>query len=437
MKILYIPIGVGTYHMETAEAAVEASKTLLRTIDPEILCPEQLLLSSDAVADFVGGQDPDLVILQNVTFANAAYTTEVAARVRCPIVLWTLREPQGPAGGRLKLNALTGAFSSAHTIHQFRAERPIFVFGGPEEEEVRHILAEAVSAAKVKADLAHLKLAAIGHTPQGFGFGRALDSELTRTFGCSLVSIEARELIEKARRMEPEESPVPLPGMEQIPEQNQIDFGRLYAAYQSWVRENGIGALASRCWPDFFVDYGTPVCGVLSLLNAEGIPSACECDIYGALSMYLGQAFTGAASFFGDPVAIDEENNTLTFWHCGMASCSLAREETGAAIGVHPNRKIGPTMEFGCKPAEKVTILRVGRDSDGSFRFFIAEGEALDLPKQYLGTSVVVRTQTKVEDMVRFLIGHGYEPHYAVIYGDAADGLEMLAHMLGLKVDRL
>ena len=125
MKILYIPIGVGTYHMETAEAAVEASKTLLRTIDPEILCPEQLLLSSDAVADFVGGQDPDLVILQNVTFANAAYTTEVAARVRCSIVLWTLREPQGPAGGRLKLNALTGAFSSAHTIHQFRAERPI------------------------------------------------------------------------------------------------------------------------------------------------------------------------------------------------------------------------------------------------------------------------------------------------------------------------
>ncbi len=153
--------------------------------------------------------------------------------------------------------------------------------------------------------------------------------------------------------------------------------------------------------------------------------------------MYLGQAFTGAASFFGDPVAIDEGNNTLTFWHCGMASCSLAREETGAAIGVHPNRKIGPTMEFGCKAADKVTLLRVGRDSDGSFRFFIAEGEALDLPKQYLGTSVVVRTKTRVEDMVRFLIDNGYEPHYAVIYGDAADGLEMLAHMLGLKVDRL
>ncbi len=436
MKILYIPIGVGTYHMETANAAVEQSIALLKTIDPEILCPEGLLLTSDAVADFVAGQDPDLVILQNVTFANAAYMTEVLTRVQCPVVLWTLREPQGPAGGRLRLNALTGAFSAAHTLHQFQM-KPIFVFGGPEEAEVCHKLTLAVRAAKVKKELRTLKLAAIGHTPQGFGFGRALDSELARTFGCTLVSIEARELIEMAQKSEPLESPIPLPGMEQIPEQNQVDFRRLYRAYQTWVQENGIGAVASRCWPDFFVSYGTPVCSVLSLLNAEGIPSACECDIYGALSMYLGQQFTGNASFFGDPVAVDEEENTLTFWHCGMAACNLAREDTGAAIGVHPNRKIGPTMEFGCKPAEQVTLLRVGRDADGSFRFFIAEGEALDRPKQYLGASVVVRTRTSSMDMVRFLIQKGYEPHYVVIYGDAADGLEMLARMLGLKVDRL
>ena len=437
MKILYVPIGVGTYHMETAAAAVEASRTLLQSIDPGIICPEQILLTSDAVADFVGDQDPDLVIVQNVTFANAAYMTEALKRVRCPIVIWTLREPSGPAGGRLKLNALTGAFSAAYTVHQYRDEKPIFIFGAPEEDAVRHQLTMAVRTVQVREDLRHLKIAAIGQPPQGFGFGLALDSDLTKTFGCTLVSIEARELMQRAKEAEPLASQVPLPGMEAIPEKNQMDFERLYNAYQSWVRENGIGALASRCWPDFFTEYGTPVCGVLSLLNAEGVPAACECDVYGALSMYLGQQLTGAAAFFGDPVAIDEQENTLTFWHCGMAACSLAKEDTGAAIGVHPNRKIGPTMEFGCRPAPKVTILRVGRDKDGSFRFFIAEGEALDRPKQYLGTSVVVRTQTRVQDLVRFLIMEGYEPHYAVIYGDAADGLEMLAQMLGLKVDRL
>ena len=37
---------------------------------------------------------PDLIILQNLTFANAAYTYEVLhAFDRAPILLWTLREP--------------------------------------------------------------------------------------------------------------------------------------------------------------------------------------------------------------------------------------------------------------------------------------------------------------------------------------------------------
>ena len=76
------------------------------------------------------------------------------------------------------------------------------------------------------------------------------------------------------------------------------------------------------------------------------------------------------AVFFGDPVSLDESENTITFWHCGTAACSIAREDTGATIGVHPNRKIGPVMDFGCKAADKVTVFRVGQKADGSFRFF-------------------------------------------------------------------
>ncbi len=436
MKILYIPIGVGTYHMETAGACFEASRKLLQEIDPEIICPESLLLSVPAVAGFIGDHTPDLVILQNVTFANAAYTAEVLRRVTCPIVLWTLREPAGEPGGRLKMNALTGAFASANTLHQFREEKPVFLFGDP--EEVRTSLTAAIRAAKARKALKELTIAAVGHTPQGFGFGRALDQDLMKTFGCELISIEARELMEKAKNGEPDEKASEgLVGLEQTPEERRLGFLKLYRAYKDFVEENHIGALASRCWPDFFTDYGTPVCSVLSVLNAEGIPCACECDIYGALSMYLGQLLTGSPAFFGDPVALNEEDNTLTFWHCGMASCNLARTDTGAAVGVHPNRKIGPTMEFGLKPAQHVTLLRVGRDKDGSFRLFVAKGRALDRPKQYLGTSVVVETEPDVKDMVSFLLENGYEPHYAVIYGDAAESLEMLGRMLNIKVDRL
>ena len=41
-----------------------------------------------------------------------------------------------------------------------------------------------------------------------------------------------------------------------------------------------------------------------------------------------------------------------TSWHCGMAACTLARKDTGARVGVHPNRKIGPVMDFGCQACD-------------------------------------------------------------------------------------
>ena len=441
IRILYVPIGVGTYHMETAGAAFDASAALLQKLrtklDFGLDQPEAPLLTTDAVKAFMAGKTPDLVILQNITFANAAYISEVLRVYNGPIVLWTLREPVSETGGRLKLNSLTGSFSAANTYHQLRDDEPIRLFGSADEAEVEERLKKIIRALCAVKELGNLRLAQIGHTPQGFGFGRGLDAEMLKVFGTELVSVEARELIRKAESYAYEdcqffeaEAKERIVGLEQMPEKNVRDFIRLYRAYQEFVVEQRIGALSSRCWPDFFVEYGTPVCSVLSILNALGIPSACEADTYGALSMAVGTFLTGEACFFGDPVALSEEENTLTFWHCGMAACSLAREDTGACVGVHPNRKIGPTMEFGAKAAKEVTILRIGKDRDGSFRLFASSGSCPDKPRQYLGTSMVVETSIPVRALVDHLLQDGFEPHYAVAYGDITEELKLVAGLL-------
>lgn len=442
-QVAYFPIGVPTFHLESAEKEKNGSAELLKSLCENTAVPDELLLSIDKLNAFMDGLDPDLIIIQNATFANAAYTQEILHRFPdAPVVLWALREPVID-GGRLRLNSLTGAYSAANTIRQFRNEPLEFVFGAPAEDKVRDRLQAEIKAAKLKFDLRSLKLAAVGHTPQGFGFGRAMDADMLKVFGVRLESIEARELIEKAKSFPDEECETFLAdamkrtaGLDSTPEKNRKDFARLYKAYFEYVKENGIGALASRCWPDFFTSFGTPVCTVLGILNDLGIASSCEADTYGALSMYMGMHLTGKAAFFGDPVSMDEEENTITFWHCGMAACSLAREDTGACIGEHCNRHIGPTLEFGCKASPEVTIFRVGRSAEGKFRFFIAGGEALDKPKQFFGTSLSVRTEGRAEEIVNTTVKEGWEPHYAVIYGDCADSLEILGHMLNLEVER-
>ena len=194
--------------------------------------------------------------------------------------------------------------------------------------------------------------------------------------------------------------------------------------------------MKSRCWPDFFTAYGTPVCAVLSLLNDDGVAAACEADVYGALSMWVGRELSGRPVFFGDPVSLNEGENTITYWHCGAAACALARKDTGAQIGVHPNRKIGPAMDFGCEAMDDVTVFRIGREPDGSFRFLIAEGQALDKPKQFIGTSVVVRTDAPSRETVEDSVQAGFEPHFAVIPGRHGAALEALATFMGFEIYR-
>ena len=439
---VYVPVGVPTFHMESAQAQFDRSCALLKAIDERFVCPESMLLSVDALRAFLAERKPDLVVFQNLTFANAAYMSEVLRRFDCPVLLWTLREPVID-GGRLRLNSLTGAYSAANALRAFDDRPFVYLFGAPEEERVRQTIRACTEAARVKKAMRALKMAAVGHTPQGFGFGRALDSELMSTFGVELEAIEARELIDRAKAYSAEECGEYLEktacatcGFDETPECNRIDHARLYKAYTEYVKTNGIGALASRCWPDFFTAFGTPVCTVLSLLNDDGVAAACEADIYGALSMWIGMQLSGEPVFFGDPVSLDEKENTITFWHCGAAACSLAREDTGAVVGVHPNRKIGPAMDFGCQAFPEATVFRIGREPDGSFRFFLLEGEALDKPKQFIGTSIVIRTDEPCREAVENSVRDGFEPHFVVIKGRHGKTLEALAEYFKFPVYR-
>ena len=439
---VYVPVGIPTYHLESAREQFDRSVRMLKNLDESFVCPDDMMLSLDALRGYLEGLAPDLIVFQNLTFANAAYMAEVLRRFDCPILLWTLREPVID-GGRLRLNSLTGAFSAANTLRAFGARPFAYTLGAPEEESVVRTAKAVVEAARLKKEMRSLRLAAVGHSPQGFGFGRALDNELTSVFGAELETVEARELMEMARSYTDEECAAYLAkteaatcGFERTPEDKRLAHARLYKAYADYVSAHGIGALASRCWPDFFTVYGAPVCTVLSLLNNDGVAAACEADVYGALSMWIGMRLSGGPVFFGDPVSLDEQENSITFWHCGMAACSLARRDTGAVVGVHPNRRVGPAMDFGCEAFPEATIFRVGREPDGSFRFFLCEGRALDKPRQFTGASLVVQTDAASRAVVENSVKAGFEPHFAIVKGRHAETLGILADMLGLPVFR-
>ena len=439
-KALFLPIGVPTFHKESIDEQFALSVALMSEISSEIQCPSEPLLTIDALVQFIQDQPSDLIIIQNNAFANSEYTSEILRRLDGDVLLWTLQEPVID-GGRLRLNSLTGAYSAGNLMHHFGRENFEYIWGSPIDERVIEKIRATVAASKMKHALKSMTLASIGHTPQGFGFGRGMDAEIGRHFGMKHIAVEVRELMNRANKYTDEDcidfmadASSKTVGLTVIPEKNVRDFVKLYKAYSDFVTENNVSALSSRCWPDYFVEYGTPVCAVLGMLNDKLIAASCESDAYGAVSMLIGMRLSSQSVFFGDPVSLDRDENTVTFWHCGTAATSLAHPSFGAQMGVHPNRKIGPTMEFGCKPSEKATVFRIGRKPDGTVRFFISKGRILDKPQQFLGTSLVFQCEGSSLEFVDKSVREGWEPHFVVVYDDISEALKSLAKFMKFEV---
>ena len=105
-QLAYVPIGVPTFHLESAQKLFESSRDMLRGLCENTKAPDEMLLSVDKLNAFLDTVDPDLIVLQNITFANGAYAAEIMHHFRdVPVLLWTLREPVID-GGRLRMYRL-------------------------------------------------------------------------------------------------------------------------------------------------------------------------------------------------------------------------------------------------------------------------------------------------------------------------------------------
>ncbi|MDR1059889.1 MAG: fucose isomerase [Clostridiales bacterium] len=227
-----------------------------------------------------------------------------------------------------------------------------------------------------------------------------------------------------------------------------------------WAEENRGArehvAFANKCWPAFPTEFGFEPCYVNSRFASRGMPVACEVDIYGALSEYIGACVTG------DAVTLLDINNTVpsdiyeadikgkfatdyalgdTFmgFHCGNTPfCKLAKGALSYQLiqnrlienGSEPDVTRG-TLE-GDMAAGGITFFRLHGNPDSSLQAYIAQGEILPVPTRSFGGIGVFA----IPEMARFyrhvLIEKRYPHHGAVAFGLAGKALFTVFRYLGV-----
>lgn len=215
-------------------------------------------------------------------------------------------------------------------------------------------------------------------------------------------------------------------------------------------------AFANKCWPAFPSQFGFEPCYVNSRMAARGIPVACEVDIYGALSEYIGACVSCDAVTLLDinnsvPASMWEEQikgkfdyaltDTFMGFHCGNTpECKLCADRA-VKFQLIQNRLLenGGTPDFTRGTLEgdiapgDITFYRLQCDSEGILRAYIAQGEVLPVATGSFGGIGVFA----IREMGRFyrhvLIEKRYPHHGAVAFGHHGKALFEVFKYLGIR----
>lgn len=164
----------------------------------------------------------------------------------------------------------------------------------------------------------------------------------------------------------------------------------------------------------------------MSMMGEELMPSACEVDIMGALSMYALALASGAP-----PAILDWNNNygreadKCVCTHCGNFPKSF--------IGVTPEiseldvlgESIGRSKCFGAvkgkvKPGQMTFFRLSSDDRAGTLKCYLGEGAFTDDPFPMDG-GIAVTQVARLRELMRFVTQNGFEHHVAMVRGHHAD----------------
>jgi L-fucose isomerase-like protein len=315
-------------------------------------------------------------------------------------------------------------------------------------DEFKLDLRDFVAVCRVVRGLRRARIGAVGARPNAFNTTR-YSEKLLQGAGISVSTIDLSDVFGRAGKLGDGDSRVRDKLREisayadtgGVPDTSLLQMAKLGVVIDDWMREYGLEATALQCWTSMQQNFGVNCCTIMSMMSQNLMPSACEVDITGVVTMYALQLASGT------PAALVDWNNNYggdrnkcVLFHCGNWAKSFIPE---AKIATAPilGSILGEQNTYGAMagrtPAGPVTFARVSTDdAAGRIRAYVGEGDFTDDPLATFGTRAVVEVP-RLQTLMRYICKHGFEHHAAMTAARCAGVVtEALDTYLGWEVYR-
>jgi len=289
-------------------------------------------------------------------------------------------------------------------------------------------------------------LGAVGARPGAFNTVRYSEKILERN-GVSVTTVDLSEFLGNAQRLDAEDVAVrrkldeittyaPAPG---VPREKLVLMAKLGVILGRWMEENALDATAIQCWTSIQENYGCNACTLMSMMSEKFMPSACEVDMTGVLTMYAMQLASNSPSALVDwnNNYADDEDKCVLF-HCGNWAKTFIPDIViskapilGSVVGVENTYG---ALE-GRTPAGPLTYGRLTTaDTEGRIRAYVGEGELTNDELRTFGNRAVARVPN-LQKLMRYVCAQGFEHHVVMNLSKSAGILrEAYGNYLGWEV---
>jgi L-fucose isomerase-like protein len=391
-----------------------------------------------------------LVVLPNFGDEKGVADTLKLAELNVPVLIQAYPDELEKLDPARRRDGYCGKISVTNNLYQYGIRYSLTSkhVVHPMNDSFREDLKKFVAVCRVVNGLKRVRIGAVGARPGAFNTVRYSEKILQRN-GITVTTVDLSEILGRADKYVAGDKPVQ-DHLEQIrayastgktPDDRLVQIAKLDVVLKEFMEENALDATAIQCWTSLQRNYGCNVCTSMSMMSENMLPSACEVDVTGTLTMYALQLASGSPSALVDwnnNYADDDEKCVL--FHCGNWAKSFLPDieiSNAPILGT----TVGVENTYGAldgrMPAAPLTFGRISSDDPrGVMKVYIGEGELTDDPLKTFGNRAVARI-ANLQGLMRFVCRNGFEHHVVMNASRTADILEeALGNYMGWELYR-
>jgi L-fucose isomerase-like protein len=304
------------------------------------------------------------------------------------------------------------------------------------------------SVCRVRNGLKNLRIGSIGARPAAFNTVR-YSEKILESQGISVETVDLSEILGRIAKL-PDDDGAVQSKLDQIkkyvstsgiPKAALIKMAKLGSVIEQWMKQTAVTVSAVQCWTALEEYFGVVPCTIMSMMSNDLIPSACEVDVCGTVSMYaLALASESPSALLDWNNNYGDDPNKAVCFHCSNLPKHFfqdVRMDFQAIIA----GTVGKENTFGtCVGRVKSGAMSFARfstdDRAGRVRGYVGDGKFTDDPLETFGGAGVVEI-AGMQSLLRYICEKGFEHHVAANLSTVADAVhEATTRYLGWEIYR-